>query len=192
MKKIGLWMMAAILTCGIPSIKAQNNMAGREYHNPNIMKDMMERVMEEADVENKLNSAIEEAEKKKGSKLTDEEKAEVENKTKEAIKMLDAMKKGLSTAITITFKDDKNLVMKTDMKVDDEILKKAGISWAKRKAMKLALAIMPSQKATYRMQGDMIIVDEEEDPDTMRISSDGKYIYGQMDEKTKFTLTRTK
>ena len=89
-------------------------------------------------------------------------------------------------------KDDKNLVMKTDMKMDDDILKKAGISWAKRKAMKLALAIMPAEKATYHTEGDMIIVEDEKEPDTMRISADGKYIYGKMDEKTKFTLTRTK
>ena len=192
MKKFGLWMMAAILTCGTTSLKAQNNMAGREYHNPNIMKDMIEKAFDDADVKKKLDNAVVDAEKEKGRKLTAEEKAEVEKNTQKAIEMMDAMKKGLSTAITLTFKDDKNLVMKTDMKMDDDILKKAGISWAKRKAMKLALAIMPAEKATYHTEGDMIIVEDEKEPDTMRISADGKYIYGKMDEKTKFTLTRTK
>ncbi|MBQ6659155.1 MAG: hypothetical protein IJM70_07470, partial [Prevotella sp.] len=61
-------------------------------------------------------------------------------------KMMDAVRKGMKTAITITFKNENELVMKADMKIDDEVMKAAGIGWAKRKLYKAALAVMPAQK----------------------------------------------
>lgn len=194
MKTIKLWMLAALLTCGSMEITAQTNLAGREYYNSNIMKDMIDKAMDEADADfqKKLDEALVNAEKDKGRKLTAEEKAEIDKKVKEAQELLAAMKKGMSTGITITFKDETNMVMKTDMKMDDEVLKKAGISWAKRKLMKAAVAVMPAQKGTYTVEKDMVIMNDGKDLDTMRISSDGKYLYGKMDEKTPFTLTRTK
>ena len=42
------------------------------------------------------------------------------------------------------------------------------------------------------MKGNMVIFDEDDDKDTLRLSNDGKYLYGKLDKKTNFKLTRTK
>ena len=173
---------------------AQTSLVGRVYYHPNIMEDEINKVINDAskDISKVRSEGIAKAEKKKGRKLTEAELAEVDKEVEEAQKMMKAMKDGLKTAITITFKDDKNLVMKTDMKLDDAVMKAAGISWAKRKAMKLAMAIMPSEKAAYVQKGNLIIVDDEEGGDTLTLSGDGKYLSGKMDDKKRFKLTRIK
>ena len=138
---------------------------------------------------------IAEAEKKKGRKLTDEEIAKLDAEIKKKMAELEAMKKGMKLAITIEFKDDKNLVMKQDTKISDEALKAAGYGWLKRKAMKAALAVVPkSHKGTYVVKGNMIIMtDTDNDKDTLNISQDGKYITGKLDKKDRpFKLLRIK
>ena len=79
------------------------------------------------------------------------------------------------------------------MKISDDAMKAAGIGWLKRKAMKAALAVAPSSnKATYVMKGDLIILDDGEEKDTLRLSSDGKFLYGKFEKDVNFKLTRTK
>lgn len=176
------------------SLYAQSSMAGRVYHHPNIMADEINKTVKEAtkDMDKARAEAIAEGEKKKGRKLTEKELQELDKSMEEAQKLMKAMKDGLKTAVTITFKDEKNLVMKADMKVDDDILKAAGISWAKRKMIKVAMAMAPSEKATYTRKDNLIIVNNDEGPDTLRMSDDGKYLTGTMDKNTKFRLTRIK
>lgn len=176
------------------SLYAQSSMAGRVYHHPNIMADEINKTVKEAtkDMDKARAEAIAEGEKKKGRKLTEKELQELDKSMEEAQKLMKAMKDGLKTAVTITFKDEKNLVMKADMKVDDDILKAAGISWAKRKMIKVAMAMAPSEKATYTKKDNLIIVNNDEGPDTLRMSDDGKYLTGTMDKNTKFRLTRIK
>ena len=90
------------------------------------------------------------------------------------------------------FKNATDLVMKVDMRIDDAALKAAGISWIKRKALKAALAVAPtSQKGTYIQKGNLVIVTEhgDEETDTLRLSNDGKFLYGKLDEE-EFKLTR--
>lgn len=176
------------------SLYAQSSMAGRVYHHPNIMADEINKTVKEAtkDMDKARAEAIAEGEKKKGRKLTEKELQELDKSMEEAQKLMKAMKDGLKTAVTITFKDEKNLVMKADMKVDDDILKAAGISWAKRKMIKVAMAMAPSEKATYTKKDNLIIVNNDEGPDTLRMSDDGKYLTGTLDKNTKFRLTRIK
>lgn len=176
------------------SLYAQSSMAGRVYHHPNIMADEINKTVKEAtkDMDKARAEAIAEGEKKKGRKLTEKELQELDKSMEEAQKLMKAMKDGLKTAVTITFKDEKNLVMKADMKVDDDILKAAGISWAKRKMIKVAMAMAPSEKATYTRKNNLIIVNNDEGPDTLRMSDDGKYLTGTLDKNTKFRLTRIK
>ena len=51
---------------------------------------------------------------------------------------------------------------------------------------------MPSsEKVKYTVSGNNIIIPDDKKPDTLRISDDGKYITGKMDE-IQFKLTRTK
>ena len=175
--------------------QAQTSLVGRVYYHPNIMADEMKSMQNEVD--SKFDETIKEemakAEKKKGRPLTAEEKTEVKKKAEEARKAAEALMKGTKTAITVTFKTEKELSMQMKLQVDDEALKSAGIGWAKRKALKAAIAMMPStQKMQYTVQGNLIICIDGKERDTLTVSSDGKYLSGKMDEKTKFKLTRTK
>jgi hypothetical protein len=133
-------------------------------------------------------------EKKKGRKLTAEETAKIDKELKEKKDQILAVKKGMKTALTIEFLDDKKMVLKPDIKVDDAALKAAGMGWLKRKALKAAIALAPSsEKATYVVKGNMVIMtDKDNEKDTMTISNDGKYLFGRFDGETNFKLTRTK
>lgn len=173
--------------------QAQTSLVGRVYYHPNIMADEMKNMQNEVD--SKLDETIKEemakAEKKKGRPLTAEEKTEVKKKVEEARKVAEALMKGTKTAITVTFKTENELSMQMKMQVDDEALKNAGISWAKRKALKAAIALLPSsQKMKYSVKDNLIICSDGKEKDTLTVSDDGKYLYGKMDEKTKFKLTR--
>ena len=175
MKRQFLTLLAMLLLGGLLTANAQTNMAGRTYHNPNIIADMM-------------NDATKDLDKKVAE-------ARTKGIAKKKMAELEAMKKGMKLAITIEFKDDKNLVMKQDAKISDEALKAAGYGWLKRKAMKAALAVVPkSHKGTYVVKGNMIIMtDTDNDKDTLNISQDGKYITGKLDKKDRpFKLIRTK
>ena len=187
-----LWTLVLLLApCSLPLLRAQN-LVGRVYYNANIMAEKMNEVVNKALPEAKTE-AIAKAEKEKGRKLTDAEKAEIDKKLKEAQAKADAAMKGIKTAITFEFKSETQAVVKTDMSVSEEALKQAGVNWAKRKALKAALAIMPSsEKVSYVLKGNLVIMDPTDEPDTLRLSSDGKYLYGKFDKDFEVKLTRTK
>lgn len=184
-----------LLLCLSGLVHAQTDLSGRIYANPNVMPTEMEKDM--ASLEHKIDSLRQNGyaafEQKKGRKPTAEEKAEIDEKMKEARKMMESLKKAITTRVEVEFKDQQNMVMRMKMHVDDNALKLAGVPWIKRKALKAATAIAPSsEKAKYIQKGNLIIVQDEEEPDTLRLSDDGKYIYGKIDKKQKFKLTRTK
>ena len=81
MKRHFLALLAMLLLSGLLTANAQTNMAGRTYHNPNIIADMMNDATK--DLDKKLAEArakaIDKSEKKKGRKLTAEEYKEVED-----------------------------------------------------------------------------------------------------------------
>ena len=176
------------------NILAQTNLSGRVYYHANIMEEEMKELTKglDKDLKEAKAKAIEKAEKEKGKKLTEAELAEIERKVDEAQKMAQALKRGMKTSVTVTFKDEQHVVVDMGMKIDDNALKAAGLSWAKRKMIKLATKVMPSQKGTYTVDGNQVFIDDGEELDTMRLSDDGKYLYGKMDDKKKFRLTRTK
>ena len=189
-------VLTALLLCTIIAIHAQESLVGRTYYNKNVMEKLIDDALNDAEVQQKLkearDSAYIKAEIKAGRPLTTKEKEKLDTEIEEAMKMMDAMRKGLSTAITVEFKSETQLVMKMDMKMDDEVMKAAGIPWAKRKLMKAAMAMIPAQKATYVRQGNIIISTDGKDKDTLTISNDGMYLTGKADEKMSFTLTRIK
>ena len=184
----------ALLLLAAVGAQAQTSLVGRVYHHPNILTDELNKLTADAnkDMKKDVDKAIKKAEEKKGRKLTAEELAELNKKVEEAQKMLKALKEGMKTAVTITFKDEKTMVMKADMKIDDEVMKKAGIPWAKRKMMKVAMAVAPSEKASYERKGNLIIVRDDKEVDTLRLSDDGKYLSGKMDKDTPLRLTLIK
>lgn len=184
-------LMALIM--GI-SAYGQTNLTGRVYYNANIMASEFDEKLKELDKEiaSKRTETIAAMEKKKGRKLTAAEEAELNKELNQAMnKAKTMMKEGMKTAVTMEFKSAKEVVMKMEMKVDDAVLKAAGVSWIKRKAMKAAMALSPSQKETYVVKGNQVIIGTGKDQDTMTLSADGKTLTGTMDGK-KFTLTRTK
>ena len=172
--------------------KAQTNLTGRVYANPNILAGVLDEAVKKVNIEEAKAEAIAKAEKDKGRQLTDKEKAELDKQTEEAMQMIEAMKEGMVTAISVEFKSETEVVSRTKMKIDEEVLKKAGISWLKRKALKAAIAMAPeSEKGTYIVKDNLIIIDPDDKPDTLRLSSDGRQIFGKMDDKANFTLTLT-
>ena len=92
-----------------------------------------------------MREEIEKAEKKKGRPLTAEEKAQTKKEVEEASKRAILVMKSTKTSVTATFKSDKEMEMQMKFQMDDETLKNAGVSWAKRKAIKAAIAILPSK-----------------------------------------------
>ncbi len=176
------------------SAYGQTNLTGRIYYNANIMKGQFDDKLKELDKEiaTKRAEAIAKAEKKKGRKLTAAETAELDKELNKAMNQAKSMMNGMKTAVTLEFKTATQVVMKMDMKIDDNAMKAAGIPWLKRKALKAALAIAPSsEKDTYVVKGNQVIIGTGKDQDAMTLSADGKTITGEMDGK-KFTLTRTK
>ena len=187
-------LLLIVLLCGMQHVQAQTNLSGRVYYNANIMADEMNKMVKDAksEITKKRNEMIAKKEKDLGRKLNQKELEMIDEGVQKGQKMMDAVKKGMKTAITITFKNENELVMKCDMKVDEEVMKAAGIGWAKRKMMKAAMAIMPAQKGKYVVKGNTIYIDEgDNERDTLYLTNEGKQLYGKMDGK-KFTLNRTK
>ncbi|MBQ8936313.1 MAG: hypothetical protein IJ066_01085 [Bacteroidaceae bacterium] len=189
------WMLAVALFFGVAlGLSAQVNMSGRIYHSSNIMDGEWNDIMKEVNlkVDSLKTDLVEKAKKEKGRELTAEEVKEINEKVKEAQHKMAEMKKAMTVEISVEFTSDKDLVMRHKMSVNDALLKKMGVGWLKRKSLK-ALCLLPGkEKGTYRVSGNLIIIEDEEEPDTMRLSQDGKHLQGKFDKKTKFTLTRTK
>ena len=184
-------MIAAVLMAAL-SAQAQTNLTGRVYANANVMENSLY-----VEIDKELASirpeAIAKFKEKKGREPNAKELAEIDKKLKEGRQMINAMKKGMKIAVSVEFKSTKDAVMMTDMKISDEAMKAAGIGWLKRKALKAAMAIAPkSEKATYIVDGNLVILTSEKDKDTLRLSDDGQFAYGKLDEKTSFKLTRKK
>lgn len=181
------------LVIAVMTVQAQKHFAGRVYQVANVFDDGMYDEIEK-EFSSMKSQVIAKFEEKKGRKPNAKEMAELEEKMAEARKKLEAMKQGMKMGITMEFTTEKDVVTKTDMKFSDEALKSAGIGWLKRKAMRAALALAPkSEKSTYMLNGNLLILtDSDGEKDTLKMSSDEKFIYTQLDEKTKFKLTRKK
>ena len=185
-------LAAGLLLCGSLNSSAQTSLVGRVYQNPNIMDDVMSTALKEANTKSDSvrKEAIAKKEKELGRKMKAEELAELDKELKDAMEKAKVASKAVKTAITFTFQDETNAVMNMKMSIDEEALKLIGVSWAKRKAMKAALAIAPeNQKCTYVREGNMIITSDDKDKDTLMLSDDGTKLYGAM-EKGKKLLDR--
>ena len=197
MNRILILAVVAMMT--MMTVNAQN-LTGRTYYNANILAGEMDKKIKE--VEQKIPQIKAEGyakfEKKNGRQPTAAEKAKLEKEVNEAVAQAKALAKGMTTAITVEFKTAKDAVMKADIKISEDALKAAGIGWLKRKAIKAAMAMTPSVDVKYTIKDYLLFyTDEDGEKDTLRISPDGKYIYGTYRDKDKnknykYTLTRTK
>ena len=193
MKRQLLGLVAMLLIGCTTTIWGQTSLAGRTYYHANIMADELNKALKDLNKEDARKKAIAKEEEKKGRKLTAAETAEVDKKVEKALVAANAIKKGMKTAVTVEFKDEKKMVLKADIKISDDALKAAGMNWLKRKAVKAALAVAPSsQKGTYVVKSQQVIMtDSNGERDTMMLSQDGQYLSGKLDAKTPFKLKRT-
>ena len=189
-------LAAGLMLCGSLNSSAQTSLVGRVYQNPNIMDGIMNSALKEVNTKSDSvrKEAIAKKEKELGRKMKAEELAELDKELKDAMEKAKVASKAVKTAITFTFQDETNAVMNMKMSIDEEALKLIGVSWAKRKAMKAALAIAPeNQKCTYVREGNMIITSDDKDKDTLMLSDDGTKLYGAMEKGKKlFILTLKK
>lgn len=177
------------------ALQAQTNLSGRTYHHPDIMAEGMKAYKK--DLEKKMaevvGQEIAKAENKKGAPLSADEKAQIKAKQDEAIKFSLAVMKATKTAMTATFKSDTELVMQADITLDEDALKAAGLGWAQRKALKAAISLTPStQKMSYTTKDNLVFCNDGAERDTLALSDDGNYLYGEFEEGKTFKLTRTK
>ena len=193
MKKFLVMAIVAMMTA--LSAEAQTSLVGREYHNPNIMSDIYKDI--ERQVADMKAKALVKIEEKKGRKLTEAEMKEFKELIGKEESKLRAMKNGTSMSMTVTFKNDKTAVVKAKMKMTDEAMKAADIGWLKRKALKAAMAVMPAIDMPYIIKGNMVILQDEEENDTLYISADRNSLSGiyrgkKKSENIHYTLARTK
>jgi len=173
--------------------EAQINLKGRVFHSSNIItKELVDRAQNlEKETSKARAEAYAKAEKEKGRALTADEKADLDAQLDESVKLMQAMVRGMKASMTVEFISEKALKMKTDMTIDDDVLKEFGLGWAKRKVVKaVCAAANKSNKCAYTIQGDRVIVDDGESPDTLHLSSDGRQLTGHFDADIPFTLTR--
>ena len=83
------------------------------------------------------------------------------------------------------------------VKMTDEAMKAADIGWLKRKALKAAMAVMPAADMPYIIKGNMVILQDEEENDTLYISADRNSLSGiyrgkKKSENIHYNLARTK
>lgn len=193
MKKFLVMAIVAMMTA--LSAEAQTSLVGREYHNPNIMSDIYKDI--DRQVADMKAKALVKLEEKKGRKLTEAEMKEFKELIGKEESKLRAMKNGTSMSMTVTFKNDKTAVVKAKMKMTDEAMKAADIGWLKRKALKAAMAVMPAIDMPYIIKGNMVILQDEEENDTLYISADRNSLSGiyrgkKKSENIHYTLARTK
>lgn len=174
MKKILLLAAAIMITM---TAQAQG-FAGRIYQNPNINS---------GEIAAKVKQDIANTEKKKGRKLTDEERVRLKEK-------VTLVRGSIKTQATAHFVSDTQMTLKISTTFDEESLKKANVGWLKRKALKTAVSASPSLniKYNYIVQGNLVIVRDGSDTDTLRLSADGQQLSASYDKNTKFTMIRTK
>ena len=189
------FLAMAIVAMIALSAEAQTSLVGREYHNPNLMSDIYKDI--DRQVADMKAKALMKMEKKKGRKLTEAEMKEFNEKIGKEESKLRAMKNGTSMAMTVTFKNDKTAVVKAKIKMTDEAMKAADIGWLKRKALKAAMAVMPAIDMPYIIKGNMVILQDEEENDTLYISADRNSLSGiyrgkKKSENIHYTLARTK
>ena len=193
MKKTKLWMLALLLS-GSASMTAQTNLTGRVYHSDNIVTDFLDE--NDDGLEARMNEmepkALAKAEKEKGRPLTEKEKAKVKKEVSEAKAKAAAAQNAVKIAITVEFNSSTQVVMRHKTTVDEAALKAVGVNWLKRKALKAAIAMAPeSETDNYEVKGDMVLVGDGKDRDTLRLSTDGKTLSGR-DGKKNFKLKRIK
>ena len=181
-----------LLVCSISTF-AQGGLKGREYYSSDIIAEKLDAAVKEIE-QNRQQlraEAIAKLEEKKGRKLTDAETESIDLQLDEELEKAKLQKASTTMSLTITFTRDNELSIKPQKKIDEEVLKQAGLNWIKRKSM-VVTTVLPtkSNKITFFRKGNLIIT-KTETPDTLQMSEDSKFLYGKFND-IPFSLPRTK
>lgn len=181
-----------LVVCSITTF-GQGGLKGRVYYSGDIIAEKLDAAVKEIE-QNRPQlraEAICKLEEKKGRKLNAAEMESIDSELDEKLEKAKLKRASTSMSLTITFTRDNELAMKPNKKIDDEVLKHAGLNWIKRKSLMVtSMMTTKSNKVIFFRKGNHIIT-KAETPDTLQISEDGKFIYGKFDG-IPFTLTRTK
>ena len=181
-----------LVVCSVTTF-GQGGLKGRVYYSGDIIAEKLDAAVKEIE-QNRPQlraEAICKLEEKKGRKLNAAEMGSIDSELDEKLEKAKLKRASTSMSLTITFTRDNELAMKPNEKIDDEVLKQAGLNWIKRKSLMVtSMMTTKSNKVTFFRKGNQIIT-KAETPDTLQISEDGKFIYGKFDG-IPFTLTRTK
>ena len=193
MKKTVFWplmcgiLFASFFACG--NAAAQTSLTGRVYDNPNIMKQMLESAEAQKQLDSLKTVSVERFVTEKGRQPDASELAEIDRKVEEARQQIDMFKRAMATAITVEFLSESEYTVRMKVSVDEEAMKQMGVPWAKRKAMKAAVSLMPEKEKLKYIRKENMIITTESEPDTLYLSPDGKHLSG-VQGKTRFTLER--
>lgn len=181
-----------LVVCSVATF-GQGGLKGRVYYSGDIIAEKLDAAVKEIE-QNRPQlraEAICKLEEKKGRKLNAAEMGSIDSELDEKLEKAKLKRASTSMSLTITFTRDNELAMKPNEKIDDEVLKQAGLNWIKRKSLMVtSMMTTKSNKVTFFRKGNQIIT-KAETPDTLQISEDGKFIYGKFDG-IPFMLTRTK
>ncbi len=173
----------------------QTSLVGKVYKNPNVMKSMMDKAMDgvTTSTDSVVRDAISKKEKELGRKLTESERTKLNEEVDKDLKTVKALTGSMKMSISVTFKDEKTLIAAQKTSIDDNALKMAGVSWAKRKLMKAAIAMAPEEeKCTYERKGNLIIYTSDGEKDTLTLSNDGTKLTGKIEGKETYVMTLQK
>ena len=153
------FVLGIILFSGLGvAVQAQTSLVGRTYRSANKLMEMMK--------EGGVSVELKDPEKQK--------------------ELQETMDKAMSMYYYVIFKTDATLTMKITANVDDDLMKQAGIGWAKRKLMKVLFKTMNHEgEMPYRVQDRLVIAGKAGELDTLRLSADGKQLTMEMTEKKK-------
>ncbi|MBR0036294.1 MAG: energy transducer TonB [Bacteroidales bacterium] len=104
----------------------------------------------------------------------------------------DYVKKAIIARVNVNFKTENKLVLTKFFSVDETPLKEAGWDSQTRKSFKNRMPHSHSkEKFTYKVVGSRILLENSNKRDTLRISSDGRFLYGKINN-LEYKLTRIK
>ena len=189
MKRI-LSVLVIMAIYGVMSVGtyAQTGLAGQRFYNSDIMANVMPELKKQMAATR--DRMVQEAEKKKGSKLTEAELKEIRQNISKNIppdRMIHAM---MTMSMEFNFISDSKVQMTMDPQLKEDLFKQAKVGWGRRQALKLMLKAMPrSARESYIRKGNMVIVSPTDEPDTLYLNQDGTKLSGKF-ESTRFTLIR--
>lgn len=190
MKKFLFWPLALCAVLLVSrTASAQTPLAGRVYDNPNIMRQMLGSAEAERRLDSLKTLAVDRFTEENGRQPDASEMEEIDRKVAEARQQVEMFRKAVETGITVEFTSETEYTVRMKMRVDEDALKAMGVSWARRKAMKAAISLMPEKETLKFFRKENMIITTAAEPDTLYLSPDGNQLSGAQG-KTRFTLER--